>query len=50
MTNMATMPVHGKNLKVSSAMETGLIALKFDMYYSVGYWSSTKTVQIMTLG
>ena len=44
MTNMAAMPIYGKNLKKSSTPEP------LDLVCSIVYGSTTKVVQIMTLG
>ena len=49
MTNMATMPIYGKNLKKSSSPEAiGWWPWKW--VCSIFYASTTKVVQIMTLG
>ena len=49
MTNMATMPIYGKNLKKSSSSEP-LDWWPWNLVYSIVYGSTTKVVQIMTLG
>ena len=48
MTNMATMPIYGKNLKKSSSPEP-LDRWPWNLVYSFVYASTTKIVQIMTL-
>ena len=49
MTNMATMPIYGKNLKKSSTAEA-IGRWPWNLVYSIVYASTTKVVQIMTLG
>ena len=49
MTNMAAMPIYGKNLKKSSSPEP-IDWWPWNLVYSIVYESSTKFVQIMTLG
>ena len=49
MTNMAAMPIHGKNLKKSSSPES-IDWWPRNLVCSIVYGSSTKVVQIMTLG
>ena len=49
MTNMATMPVYGKNLKKSSTPEA-IGWWPWNLVCSIVYASTTKVVQIMTLG
>ena len=49
MTNMATMPIYGKNLKKSSSPEP-IDRWPWNLVYSIVYASTTKIVQIMTLG
>ena len=49
MTSMATMPIYGKNLKKSSSPEP-IIRWPWNLVCSIVYWSTTKVVQIMTLG
>ena len=49
MTNMAAIPICGKNFKISSSLEPkGRCPSK--LVYSIGYLSTTKFVQMMTLG
>ena len=48
MTNMATMPIYGKNLKKSSP--EAIDRWPWNFVYSIVYASTTKVVQIMTLG
>ena len=49
MTNMAAMPIYGKNLKKSSSPEP-LDRCPWNLVCSIVYGSTTKFVQIMTLG
>ena len=49
MTNMAAMPIYGKNLKKSSSPEP-IDPWPWNLVCSIVYGSSTKVVQIMTLG
>ena len=49
MTNMAAMPVYGKNLKKSSSPEP-IDQWPWNLVCSIAYGSTTKVVQIMTLG
>ena len=49
MTNMAAMPIYGKNLKKSSSPEP-IVLWPSNLVCSIVYGSSTKFVQIMTLG
>ena len=49
MTNMAAMPIYGKNLKKSSSPEP-LDRSPWNLVCSIVYGSTTKGVQIMTLG
>ena len=49
MTNMAAMPIYGKNLKKSSPPEA-IDRWPWNLVCSIVYWSTTKVVQIMTLG
>ena len=50
MTNMATMPIFGKNLKkIFNFKANWPMALKHGMGY-IGHLSTTKNVQMMTLG
>ena len=49
MTNMAAMPIYGKNLKKSSSAEP-LDQWPWNLVCSIVYTSTTKIVQIMTLG
>ena len=49
MTNMATMPIYGKNLKKSSSPEA-IGRWPWKLVCSIVYASTTKIVQIMTLG
>ena len=49
MTNMAAMPIYGKNLKKSSSPEP-IDRWPRNLVCSIVYGSSTKVVQIMTLG
>ena len=49
MTNMATMPIYGKNLKKSSPPEP-IDQWPWNLVCSIMYGSTTKIVQIMTLG
>ena len=49
MTNMATMPIYGKNLKKSSSPEP-IDRWPWSFVYSIVYASTTKVVQIITLG
>ena len=49
MTNMAAMPVYVKNLKKSSSPEP-LDRWLWNLVCSIAYASTTKVVQIMTLG
>ena len=48
-TNMATMPIYGKNLKKSSSPEP-IDRWPWNLVCSIVYGISTKVVQIMTLG
>ena len=50
MTNMAAMPIYGKTLKIFFSRTNRLITLKLGMVCSIVYASTTKVVQIMTLG
>ena len=51
MTNMAAMPIYGKNLKKSSSPEpTDQWPWNLHVVWSIVYASTTKIVQIMTLG
>ena len=47
MTNMAAMPIYGKNLKKSSTPEP-IDRWHWNSVYSIVYESSTKVIQIMT--
>ena len=49
MTNMATIPIYGKNLKKSSSPEA-VGRWPWNLVCSIVYASTTKIVQIMTLG
>ena len=49
MTNIATMPIYGKNLKKSSALEPKGQCL-WKLVCGIGYSSTTMYVQMMTLG
>ena len=49
MTKMATMPINGKNLKKSSSPEP-IYRWPWNLVYSIVHASTTKVVQIMTLG
>ena len=49
MTNMAAMPIYGKNLKQSSSQEP-IDWSHWNLVCSIVYSSTTKIVQIMTLG
>ena len=49
MTNMAAMPIYGKNLKKSSSPEA-INWWPWNLVCSIVYASTTKIVQIMTLG
>ena len=49
MTNMAAMPIYGKNLKKSSYPEP-IDRRPWNLVCSIVYGSSTKIIQIMTLG
>ena len=49
MTNMAAMPIYGKNLKKSSSPEP-INRWPLNLVCSIVYGSTTKIVQIMTLG
>ena len=49
MTNMAIMPIYGKNLKKSSTPEV-IGRWPWNLICSIVYASTTKIVQIMTLG
>ena len=49
MTNMATMRIYGKNLKKSSSLEP-IDRWPWSFVYSIVYASTTKIVQIITLG
>ena len=48
-TNMAAMPIYGKNLKKSSSLEP-IDRWPWNLVCSIVYASTTKVVQIMTLG
>ena len=48
-TNMAAMPIYGKNLKKSSSPEP-IDRWPWNLVCSIVYASTTKVVQIMTLG
>ena len=48
MTNMAAMPIYGKNLKKSSSPDP-IDRWPWNLVCSIVYGSSTKVVQIMTL-
>ena len=49
MTNMAAMPIYGKNLNKSSALEP-IDWWPWNLVCSIFYASATKVVQIITLG
>ena len=49
MTNMATMPLYGKNLKISSSLEPKGW-WPWNLVCSIGYSSTTKFVQMVPLG
>ena len=49
MINMAAMPIYGKNLKKSSSLEP-IDWWTWNLVCSIVYASTTKIVQIMTLG
>ena len=49
MTNMATMPIYGKNLKKSSSTKA-IDQWPWNFICSIVYKSTTKVLQIMTLG
>ena len=49
MTNMAAMPIYGKNLKTSSFPET-IDRWPWNLVCSIVYASTTKIVQIISLG
>ena len=49
MTNMATMPIYGENIKKSSSPEA-IGRWPWKLVCSFVYASTTKVVQIMTLG
>ena len=49
MTNMAAMPIYGKNLKKSSSPEP-VDRWPWNLVCSIMYGSTTKVVQLMTLG
>ena len=49
MTNMASMPIYGKNLKKSSSPES-LDRWPWNLVCSIVYGSTSKVIQIMTLG
>ena len=49
MTNMATMPIYGKNLKKSNSPEA-IDQWPWNLVCSIVYASTTKIIQIMTLG
>ena len=49
MTNMAAMPIYGKNLKKSSTPEP-IDQWSWNLVSSIVYGSTTKAFQIMTLG
>ena len=49
MTNMAAMPIHGKNLKKSTSSEP-IDWWTCNLVCSIVYASTTKIIQIMTLG
>ena len=48
-TNMAAMPIYGKNFKKSSSTEP-IYRWPWNLVYSIVYASTTKIVQIITLG
>ena len=48
MTEVATMPIYGKNLKSSSSGLNGLYHL--NLVYNIGHSGTTKFVEMMTLG
>ena len=49
MTNIAAMPIYGKNLKKSSSSEP-VDPWPWNLVCSIMYGSTTKIIQIMTLG
>ena len=49
MTNMAAMPIYGKNLKKSSSPEP-IDWWPWNLVFSIVYARPTKVVQIMTVG
>ena len=49
MTNMAAMPIYGKNLKKIFFFRTNR-PMTLNFVCSIGYASTTKVVQIITLG
>ena len=49
MTNMATMPIYGENIKKSSSPEP-IDWCPWNLVCSIVYGSTTKIIQIMTLG
>ena len=49
MTNMAAMPIYGKNLKKSSSPEL-IDRWPWNLVCSIWYLSTTKNIQMMTLG
>ena len=49
MTKMAAMPIYGKNLKKSSSLKP-IDGWPLNLVCSIGYLSTTKIVQVMTLG
>ena len=49
MTNMAAMPIYGKNLKNSSSTEP-IDQWPWNLVWSIVYARPTRVVQIMTLG
>ena len=50
MTKMAAMPIYGKNLKKSGSYETWYVASGGNLVCSIGCSSTTKFVQMMSLG
>ena len=50
MTNIAAMPIYGKNLKKSSSYTEPIDRCPRNFVCSIVYASTTKVVQIMTLG
>ena len=49
MTNMAAMPIYGKNLKISSSLEL-IDQWPWNLVCSIVYASIIKVIQIVTLG